>query len=39
MGPLQHDDALCLDRPAPSPEQVRRAVDEAYQRYRAAAGG
>src|SRR4030095_13306203 len=23
----------------PSPEQVRRAVDEAYQRYRAATGG
>ena len=41
MGPLQeHDDAPYVSTGRlPSPEQVRRAVDEAYERYRAAAGG
>jgi glutaminase len=40
MGPLQHDDAPYVSTgQLPSPEQVRRAVDEAYERYRAAAGG
>jgi glutaminase len=40
MRPLQHDDAPYVSTgQLPSPEQVRRAVDEAYQRYRAAAGG
>ena len=40
MGPLEHDDAPYVSTgQLPSPEQVRRAVDEAYQRYRAAAGG
>jgi glutaminase len=40
MGPLQHDDAPHVSTgQLPSPEQVRRAVDEAYERYRAAAGG
>jgi glutaminase len=39
-GTLQHDDAPHVSTgQLPSPEQVRRAVDEAYQRYRAAAGG
>jgi glutaminase len=41
VGSLQeHDDAPYVSTGhLPSPEQVRRAVDEAYQRYRAAAGG
>src|SRR5215218_6624435 len=40
MGPLQQDDTLYVSTgQLPSPEQVRRAVDEAYERYRAAAGG
>jgi glutaminase len=40
MGPLQQDDVPYVSTGRlPSPEQVRRAVDEAYQRYRAAAGG
>jgi glutaminase len=40
MGPLQQDDVQYVSTGRlPSPEQVRRAVDEAYQRYRAAAGG
>jgi glutaminase len=40
MGPLQHDDAPYVSTgQLPSPVQVRRAVDEAYERYRAAAGG
>src|SRR4029450_4703001 len=40
MGPRQHDDAPYVSTgQLPSPEQVRRAVDEAYERYRAAAGG
>src|SRR4029453_7774763 len=40
MRPLQHDDAPYVSTgQLPSPEQVRRAVDEAYARYRAAAGG
>jgi glutaminase len=40
MGPLQHDAGPYVSTgQLPSPEQVRRAVDEAYQRYRAAAGG
>jgi len=40
MGPFQQDDAPYVSTgQLPSPEQVRRAVDEAYQRYRAAAGG
>jgi glutaminase len=40
MGALQHDDAPYVSTgQLPSPEQVRRSVDEAYQRYRAAAGG
>ena len=40
MGLLQHDDAPYVSTgQLPSPEQVRRAVDEAYERYRAAAGG
>jgi glutaminase len=40
MGPLQHDDAPYVSTgQLPSPEQVRRVVDEAYQRYRSAAGG
>jgi glutaminase len=40
MRPLQHDDAPYVSTgQLPSPEQVRHAVDEAYERYRAAAGG
>jgi glutaminase len=41
MGPLQeHDDAPYVSTGhLPSPEQVRRSVDEAYERYRTAAGG
>jgi glutaminase len=40
MGPLQQDDTPYVSTgQLPSPEQVRRAVDEAYERYRAAAGG
>jgi glutaminase len=40
MGPLQRDDVPYVSTGRlPSPEEVRRAVDEAYQRYRAAAGG
>jgi glutaminase len=40
MGPLRHDDVPYVSTgQLPSPEQVRRAVDEAYERYRAAAGG
>jgi glutaminase len=40
MGPLQQDDAPYVSTgQLPSPEQVRRAVDQAYERYRAAAGG
>jgi glutaminase len=40
MGPLRQDDAPYVSTgQLPSPEQVRRAVDEAYQRYRAATGG
>jgi glutaminase len=38
--PQQHDDAPYVSTgQLPSPEQVRRSVDEAYRRYRAAAGG
>ena len=41
MGPLQrHDDAPYVSTGhLPSPEQVRRSVDEAYERYRAVAEG
>jgi glutaminase len=40
MGPLQHDDAPYVSTGhLPSPEQVRRAVDEAYARYRMVAEG
>ena len=42
MGPLQDDTPYVSTGQLPSPEQVRRAVDEAYERYRAAvqlAGG
>ena len=40
MGALQHDDVPYVSTgQLPSPVQVRRAVDEAYERYRAAAGG
>ena len=40
MRPLEHDDAHYVSTgQLPSPEQVRRAVEEAYERYRAAAGG
>jgi glutaminase len=41
VGPLQeHDDAPYVSTGhLPSPEQVRRSVDEAYERYRTVAGG
>ena len=41
MGPLQrHDDAPYVSTGhLPSPEQVRRSVDEAYERYRTVAEG
>ena len=41
MGPLQeHDDAPYVSTGRlPSPEQVRRSVDEAYERYQTAPGG
>jgi len=40
MGPLQQDDAPYVSTgQLPSPEQVRRSVDEAYERYRIVAGG
>jgi glutaminase len=40
MGALQHDDVPYVSTgQLPSPVQVRRAVDEAYERYWAAAGG
>src|SRR4029450_4499026 len=40
MGAFQHDDAPYVSTgQLPSPDQVRAAVDEAYERSRAAAGG
>ena len=40
MGPLQHDEAPYVSTGhLPSPEQVRRAVDDAYARYRMVAEG
>ena len=41
MGPLQeHDDAPYVSTGhLPSPEQVRRLVDEAYERYQTVPGG
>ena len=40
MGPLEQDDAPYVSTgQLPSPEQVRRSVDEAYERYRAEAAG
>jgi glutaminase len=40
MGPLRQDDAPYVSTGhLPSPEEVRRSVDEAYERYRTAAGG
>jgi glutaminase len=40
MGPLDHDDAPYVSTgELPSPEQVRRSLDDAYQRYRTETAG